>query len=115
MAGSIVLAMVLLTIAFRAAAPREHQFVRDILAPQVEAGVLTTEEVEAVVDKKACKTYRKAAAHHRERRARKHLRHAILDLTHDVALDRGADTEAVQHARAEVTRLRALGEPASVR
>ena len=109
--ASIVLGFTLLTIAFRLAAPREHQFVRDILAPEVEAGTLTAEELDAVVDKVARKAYRKAAHHHRERRARKHLSRAILDLTHDVATARGSDTEDVRHARAEVARLRAVAEP----
>ena len=115
MAGSIVVAMVLLAIAFRAAAPREHQFVRDILAPEVETGVVGPDEVEAVVDKSARKKYRRSAPNHQARRARKHLRHAILDLTHDIAQSGGARTDAVDHARAEVVRLRSGAEPAQLR
>ena len=38
MLASIVVSMVVLTMAFRRAAPREHQFVRDILAPEVAGG-----------------------------------------------------------------------------
>jgi len=103
---SIVLGFSLLTVAFRLAAPREHQFVRDILAPEVEAGTLSAVELEAVLDRKARKAARKAARNHGSRRAGGHLRRAILDLTHDVAEAKGADTDAVQHARAEVARLR---------
>lgn len=117
MLGSIILAIVILTIAFRAAAPREHDFIRDILAPEVEAGVVTETEVEAVVDRHARRTYLKAAHHRRARRARKHLRQAILDLTHDVAIahrepDSTAAAEDVAHARSEVARLREHAEPA---
>ena len=61
MFGSTVLGFALLTVAFRLAAPREHQFVRDILAPEVEAGTLSAGEVEAVLDRKARKAARKAA------------------------------------------------------
>lgn len=111
MFASIVLGFTVLSIAFRRAAPREHQFVRDILAPEVEAGTVSAEEVEAVVDKKARKAYRKSAPSHRARRARKHLRRAVLDLTHDVAAAKGASTDTVRHARAEVTRIRATAEP----
>lgn len=103
---SIVIGFTVLTFAFRRAAPREHQFVRDILAPEVEAQTLTEGEIEGVLDKKARKAFRKAAPSRRARRARKHLRRSILDLAHDVARDEGADTEAVQHSRAEVERLR---------
>ncbi len=108
MFASIVLGFTILTIAFRRAAPREYQFVRDILAPEVEAGHLTDAEVDGVLDKKARKAFEKAAPDRRSRRARKHLRRAILDLAHDVARERGSDTEAVQHSRAEVERLRTV-------
>jgi len=111
MLGSTLLAFALLTIAFRLAAPLEHQFVRDILAPEVVAGTLTVDELDAVVDKKARKAFGKAAPSHRARRARKHLRRAILDLTHDVARSAGADTETLRHARAEVARLRGVATP----
>lgn len=65
-------------------------------------------ELEVVLDKKA----RKAAPNHAARKARRHLRRAILDLTHDVAEAKGADTESVQLARAEVARIRVMAEPA---
>lgn len=104
--GSVVIGFTVLTIAFRRAAPREHQFVRDILAPEVEAGSLTDAEVDGVLDKKARKAFAKSAPDRRSRRARKHMRRSILDLAHDVAQDKGADTEAVLHSRAEVERLR---------
>ncbi|MDV8075229.1 PrsW family intramembrane metalloprotease [Rhodococcus sp. IEGM 1370] len=106
MLGSIVLGFTILTIAFRRAAPREYQFVRDILAPEVEAGYVTDAELEGVLEKKARKAFIKSAPHHKSRRARKHLRRAILDLAHDLANDKGADTEAVRHSRSEVERLR---------
>ncbi|SKB04150.1 PrsW family intramembrane metalloprotease [Aeromicrobium choanae] len=108
MLGSIILGFTVLSIAFRRAAPREHDFVRDILAPEVAAGTVTAAEVESVVDKKARKALKKSAPNHRGRKAIKHLRRAILDLTHDVAEAKGADSEAVLHSRAEVERLRAI-------
>ncbi|MFE6968290.1 PrsW family intramembrane metalloprotease [Isoptericola sp. NPDC057653] len=110
MAASIALAMVLLAVAFRAAAPREHQFVRDILAPEVAAGTLGAGSVEAVVDRKARKAFRRAAPHRRARRARTHWRRAVLDLTHTIAEARGSESDAVVHARAETVRLRRLAE-----
>jgi protease PrsW len=107
---SIVGGFWILSVAFRQAAPREHQFVRDILAAEVAAGTVTTDELDGVLDRKARKAFRKAAPSRRARRARKHLRRAILDLTHDVARARGADTETVLRGRQEVARLRATAE-----
>lgn len=113
MAASIVLAMVVLRWAFRTAAPREHQLIRDILAPEVASGVVTDEEVEAVVDRRRRKAYLKAAPDHRSRQARKHLRHTLLDLTHDIAAAQRTtgDDGTVAQTRADVARLRALAEP----
>ena len=112
---STVLSFTALAYAFRHAAPPEYEVVRDILAPEVEAGTLTADEVDGVLDRKSRKAFKKSAPNHKARRARKHLRRAILDLTHDVAGARGADTEEVRHSRAEVARLRAVanGVPAT--
>jgi RsiW-degrading membrane proteinase PrsW (M82 family) len=112
MLGSAVLAFVVLTVAFRQAAPREHEFVRDILAPEVEAGTVSADEVEVVLDRHRRRKYRKTAPDRRARKARKHLGRAILDLTHDVAAAKGADTDAVRRARAEVVRLRTVAADA---
>ncbi|NKR41715.1 PrsW family intramembrane metalloprotease [Rhodococcus hoagii] len=108
MFASVVIGFTVLTLAFRRAAPREHQFVRDILAPEVEAGNLTITEVEGILDTKSRKAFMKSAPDRQARRARKHLRRAVLDLAHDVAAAKGSDTEAVRHSRAEVERLRAM-------
>ena len=113
MLASIVFGFTVLSMAFRRAAPREHQFVRDILAPEVLRGTVRLEELEAALGKSARKAFRRSAPNHSARRARRHLRHAILDLTHDLAEAKGADTEAVVHARAEVARLRTTAEPGS--
>ena len=108
MAASAVLGLTVLSYAFRHAAVKEHQFVRDILAPEVEAGTVTPAELDAVLDRKARKQFKKSAPDRAARRARKHLRHVVLDLAHDVAASRGAASPAVDHARSEVARLRAL-------
>ncbi len=104
--ASATVAFAVLGVAFRLAAPREREFVRDILAPEVDAGVVSVDEVDAVLDRHRRGAYRKTAPNHRARKARKHLSRAVLDLTHDVAAAKGADTDAVQHSRAELQRLR---------
>jgi RsiW-degrading membrane proteinase PrsW (M82 family) len=111
MALSATVGFVLLTTAFRLAAPREHQFVRDILAPETEAGTVSVDELDAVLDKRARRRARRTAPDRRARSARAHLRRTILDLTHAVAEAQGRDTPEVEHARAEVARLRAAAYP----
>ncbi len=61
---STVLGFTVLSHRLPAAAPREHQFVRDILAPEVEAGTLTSRRVDGVLDKKARKAFKKSAPNH---------------------------------------------------
>jgi hypothetical protein len=106
MVGSIILALVILSIAFRLAALREHEFVRDLLAPEVVDGAITEVEVEAMVDRKARKSWLSAAPAHRERRARKHLRRALFDLVHAIARTDDDKGKELEHARNEVLRLR---------
>jgi len=111
--ASAAIAFPLLALAFRQAAPREHGFVRDILAPEVETGALSEAELDGVLDKKARKQLLKAAPNRKAKSAVRHLRRAILDLTHEVADAHGADTPEVQHARDEVARLREAATPSA--
>lgn len=106
MVGTAVFGLGILIGAFRVAAPREHAFVRDILAPEVATGVLTEDEAEAVVDRRRRKAYVKAGGSRRERRQHRHVVDAARDLVDDLAVDKGTATERVAHARAEITRLR---------
>ncbi|WP_081810024.1 PrsW family intramembrane metalloprotease [Leucobacter sp. PH1c] len=102
MAGSIVLAMIVLSRAFALAAPVEYGILEDLLAPEVESGFLSEEEVSAVLGRRNRRAFLAQAPTHRARRARKHWRSAILDLAHAIARE-GDDTA---HARSEVSRLR---------
>ncbi|MFD7075269.1 PrsW family intramembrane metalloprotease [Nocardioides sp. NPDC059952] len=110
MALSTIAGFVLLTIAFRLAAPTEHQFVRDILAPEVEAGHVRADELDAALDRRARKAAKKAASGRKAKKAQKHLGQAIMDLAHDVARARGLETAEVEQGRAEVARLRSVAE-----
>jgi len=101
--GIGVFGWIVLWLAFRLAAPREHAFVRDILGPEVSSGVLTSDEVGAVVDRHARKAYLRGHG----RRSRRHLLRAAMDLCEDVAADKGEDTPRVEAARAEIARFRA--------
>ena len=113
MIASAVIGLTVLSWAFRHAAPREHQFVRDILGPEVEAGIISAAEIDAVLDKKARKQLKKSAPNRKAKRARKHLRDAILDLAHDIAEHGGSGSPGVDQARSEVARLRAVAQTAA--
>lgn len=109
--GAAVFGLVVLWVAFKVARPVEHSFARDILAPEVEAGLLDPEQVEAALTRHARKAYVHGGADHHARRERKHLTHAVRDLVHELADAKGADSEGVVHARAEVARFRTPAEP----
>jgi protease PrsW len=108
----IVIALYIVVRVFRMTVPREREFLRDILAPEVDAGVLTVGELDAMCgDHKARKTFRKAGGDRRGRRRNAHVLEAAADLADALATSRGQDTPGVGFARAEVVRIRA-GVPA---
>jgi hypothetical protein len=88
----------------RHAASRERAWTRDLLEPEVEAGVVDPGLLDAVSGlRKERKKYRKQL---HSRRKSRHLIEAANDLAHEIALADGADTRRVAHARAELVRLR---------
>lgn len=106
MIGVAVFAFTALWIAFVWAHPRESQFVREVLGPEVESGVLTDDEVTAAGGWRQRRHYVKAGTGRADRRRRKHVVRAALDLLGDLADGRGHDTPEVIAAREEITRLR---------
>lgn len=104
----IVVALVLVRVVARRASRVQRGWLRDVLAPEVEQGVVTAAEVDAVVgDRGARRRYLRGAAHGR-RRAR-HLLEAVRGLA--AAIAAGQDVET---ARAEVERVRGSETPDSV-
>ena len=95
---------------YRSTVKTERSVLREILAPEVELGIVHADEVDALVaPRKERRAFVKAAHGHRDRVAAKHVLHASLDLAEQLAKARGQDTPAVQHARAEVARVRGQG------
>jgi protease PrsW len=106
--GLPVLLLGVLVAVYRSTAKTERSVLPEILAPEVELGIVRAEEVDALVaPRKERRAFVKAAHGHRDRVVAKHVLHAVLDLADQLAKDRGQDTPAVQHARSEVTRVRA--------
>ena len=107
----ITAALVLVFRVFRMTVPRERQFLRDVLTPEVERGVITVDELTALCgDRKARKTFRKSAASHADRKRNGYVLEAAADLADALAQARGTDSDRVEFARSEVSRIRS-GQP----
>lgn len=99
----IVVALVLVRLVARRASRVQQQWLRAVLAPEVDLGVVTEAEVDAVVrDRGARRRYLRSAPHGR-RQGRRVLA-SVRALAADIAA--GRDLEA---ARAEVGRMRSNG------
>ncbi|OZC76959.1 PrsW family intramembrane metalloprotease [Rhodococcus sp. 06-418-5] len=106
MVGDFLFAVTALWIAFVWAHPREAHFVRDVLGPEVDAGVLTDDEVTAAGGWRQQRQYVKASTDRADKKKRRHLVRAALDLCADLAVSKGLDSDRVVHSRAEIARLR---------
>lgn len=88
----------------RQAAAQERRWIRDLLQPETDAGILDPQLLSAVSGlRKQRRAYRRYL--HSGRRAR-HQLEAASDLAQAIARSGGTDTPAVNHARAELLRLR---------
>ena len=87
---------------------QERPWVRDLLAPEVQSGLITDAELDALVgthhDRK--KLAHEMADDHHGRTAAKHVLYAQMDLAEALAESRGAETGDVEHAHNELVRLR---------
>ena len=101
-----IFALTALWIAFVWAHPREAHFVRDVLGPEVESGVLTDDEVTAAGGWRQQRQFVRAASNRTERRHRRLLVRAAVDLCADLAAGKGADSADVVESRSEIARLR---------
>jgi protease PrsW len=78
------------------------------MTPEEARNVITAAELDALAgNRKARKRYRKANPKGRERKRARYVLNAAYDLAHELAGARGADTDRVGFARAEVGRIRA--------
>mgnify|MGYP001076739384 CR=1 FL=1 len=101
-----IVGLLLLWLTFRLAAPREQAWMRDLLRPEVERGIISEAELVAVSGRFRARRHHLRQAEHR--RAEKHVLHAIADFAGELARGRGRETDRIDHARAEILRLRAV-------
>jgi len=104
------LAIVVLLVVRRLASSKEREWMRELLGPEVQSGVIDPPLLDAVSGLyQDRRRFRKLV--HSRRRAR-HLIESAHDLAQEIADAGGHDTPRVAHARAEVLRLRGADEPA---
>jgi protease PrsW len=85
--------------------PTERAWMRDLMAPEVARGVVTQAELDALAgSRRALKRYLHAQ---RSRTTAEHVLHVEHELAHQIARDGGAETPAVERARAAVAAARA--------
>lgn len=102
-----VVMFTLLVIGLRRAAVPERAWVRAILTPEVDRGVLTGPELAAASGTgRERKAFVKAAGDHAARRRARHVLTAAGELAEQIAEDGGRETPATDFARTEVARLR---------
>ena len=84
--------------------PIEREWMRELMAPEVALGVVSPDELHALAgSRSALKSYIRAQ---RDPRAAKRVLAAANALAHQIARDGGAETAAVQRARAAVVAAR---------
>ena len=107
----ITIALVIVVRVYELTVRRERDIMRDVMAPEQARNVISAAELDALAgNRKARKRYRKASPNRRERKRSRYVLNAAYDLAHELAGARGADTDRVRFARAEVSRIRA-GSP----
>jgi hypothetical protein len=86
--------------------PIERQWTRELMAPEVELGVVTPAELDALAGSR--QTLRRYIRSQPNPRTTKQVLEAETDLARQIARDDGAETAAVKQARAAVTQARGL-------
>jgi protease PrsW len=89
---------------YRTAEPIEREWMREILAPEVEPGVVTPAELDALAGPRS--TLRLYVRGQRNQAAAKRVLASETQLARQIARDGGAETAAVQQAREAVARAR---------
>lgn len=105
--ANMILTTIVFVWAYRQTVARERDWMRDLLAPEVATGVLTAVEAEAAAGlRRTRKAFVKSAHGRRARKGARHITEAACDLADEIARSGGDDTARVDHARAEIVRLR---------
>lgn len=109
MPALIIVALVIVRAVYKMTVATERNWMGDLLAPEVANGVLQQAEADALAGtRKQRKAYLKSGHGHKSHQQADHILEAAHDLARQLAVDKGADTPEVLHARAEIARLRTV-------
>ena len=109
-AGITVLAFAAVITVFHLTVGPERATMRAVMAPEVDTGVLTREELDALSGGwRRRHAYRGNGRDRAARRLRRHRLEAAHDLADQIAASAGQETDRVRYARAELARLTARG------
>jgi hypothetical protein len=90
---------------YKTTVPVEREWMRGLMAPEVQLGVVTPAELDALAGSRS--TLKRHLRTQPSRRRAERVLAAERELAHQIARDGGADTAAVQQARAAVGHARA--------
>jgi RsiW-degrading membrane proteinase PrsW (M82 family) len=103
----IVIAGVLISVfvrVYQTTVPIERKWMHELLAPEVELGVITPAELDALAGSRS--TQRAYIRSQRDPRTARRVAEAETELAHQIARDDGAETDSVRRAREAVVRAR---------
>ena len=103
----IVIAGVLISVfvrVYQTTVPIERKWMHELLAPEVELGVITPAELDALAGSRS--TQRAYIRRQRDPRTARRVAEAETELAHQIARDDGAETDSVRRARETVARAR---------
>ena len=107
-AGITLIAFAAVITVFNLTVGPERVTMRTVMAPEVETGTLTPDELDALSGGwRARRAYRRKAHGRKARRLRHHRLEAAHDLADQIAAAGGHETERVRFARTELARLNA--------
>ena len=90
---------------YKTTVPVERAWMRELMAPEVQLGVVTPAELDALAGSRS--TLKRYLRTQPSRRRAERVLETERELAHQIARDGGAETAAVQHARAAVAQTRA--------
>jgi RsiW-degrading membrane proteinase PrsW (M82 family) len=109
LAGITLLAFAAVITVFNLTVGPERATMRAVMTPEMESGVLTPDELDALSGGwRQRRAYRRAGHGRHGRRLRHHRLEAAHDLADQIAVSAGRETDRVRFARAELARLNAL-------
>jgi RsiW-degrading membrane proteinase PrsW (M82 family) len=89
---------------YKTTVPVEREWMRELMAPEVQLGVVTPAELDALAGSRS--TLRSYLRTQPSRRRAEHVLGAERELAHQIARDGGVETAAIQHARTAVAQAR---------